>query len=154
MARSIGSGGERSVAQVGPLHADHPRVAREAVEQLAASHVDRVDDPRAARQQQVGEAAGRRAGVEAGTAARVDRKRVERRLQLLRGPRRPARPGSHGEHGVGGHQLARLEGARAGPGQLHLAGQQQRLGCGARRGQPTVDEELVEAEPGHAVRRR
>ena len=66
-ARSIGSGsvvgGQRP--GVRPLHRHDPLVAPERLGELAAPDVDRVDARRAALEQHVGEAAGRRAHVEA-----------------------------------------------------------------------------------------
>ena len=73
----------REVAGVRPLPADDARIAAQRVGKLAAAHVDRVHAHRAALEQGVGEAAGRRADVEADTAGRVDAERVERARQLL-----------------------------------------------------------------------
>ena len=50
--------------------------------QLIAADVDRVDAPRAAQNQDFGEAAGRGADVEADTPGHVEMKMIERRCKL------------------------------------------------------------------------
>ena len=69
-ARSIGSGsvvgGQRP--RVRALHRDDARVATQRLGELAATDVESVDAARAALQQHVREAAGRRADVEADAA--------------------------------------------------------------------------------------
>ena len=57
-----------SAPGVGALHRDDARVAAERLGELAAAHVESVDAGRAALQQDVGEAAGRGADVEADEA--------------------------------------------------------------------------------------
>ena len=85
VAMPIGSGrlvgGQRP--GVGPLHRDHPRVASERLGELSAADVERVDPGRAALEQDVGEAAGRRPDVEGDPTRRVDLERVERRGELV-----------------------------------------------------------------------
>ena len=78
--------GERRGGQgpgVRPLHRDDPRIAAQRLGELAAPDVEGVDAARAALQQDVGEAAGRRADVEADAARRVDLERIERGGQLV-----------------------------------------------------------------------
>ena len=148
MARSIGSGSSRSVAQVGALHAHHARVVAQALDQLGAAHVDRVDDPRAARQEDVGEAAGRGAGVQAGEARRVDPEGVKRGLELVRPPGSPTAASRARETDASG--------ATSWPGlqlpvavELHVAGVDEGLGLGARPGQAALGQELVESDARH-----
>ena len=76
-----------SVAGVGPLHRDDPRVGAERLGELAATHVESVDPARAALQQDVREAAGRGADVE------------RRRGRPGRSRRRRARPRACGRRG-------------------------------------------------------
>ena len=62
---------------VRPLHRDDARIAPQRLGELAAAHVESVDPARAALQQHVREAAGRRADVEA-DAGPPDRSRTRR----------------------------------------------------------------------------
>ena len=71
------------VPGVRPVVDDDPRVAGDRVRQLTPPDVDGVDAGRAALEQDVGEAAGRRAGVEADEPRRVDAERVERGGELV-----------------------------------------------------------------------
>ena len=148
VARSIGSGSSRSVAQVRALHAHHARVVAQALDELGAPHVDGVDDPRAASEQHVGEAAGRGAGIEAGEAGRVDLEGVERCLELVARPARPLRLLEHRDRCVRRHELPGLE--LPTPVEFHVAGVDERLGLGARPGQAALGQELVESHSRHA----
>ena len=56
--------------------------AAQARMQLIAADIDRVDAPRAAREQDLGEAAGRGADVEADAIRHVEREMIERERKL------------------------------------------------------------------------
>ena len=84
--------GQRSeLPEIRALHADHARVTSQPVEQLATPNVDRIHDPRAALEEDIGEAARAGSGVEAGEAGWIDRECLQRRLELL-----PARDAQRG----------------------------------------------------------
>ena len=77
------------------------RIGCEARVELAMADVDGDDESRAARQQHVGEAARRRADVEAGEAARIERESVERRGELDARRARPRMRRARLDRGVG-----------------------------------------------------
>ena len=60
---------------------------------LAAADIDRIDAPRAAREQHLGEAAGRGADIEADAARDIDAEMVERRRKLDAAARHPGMRG-------------------------------------------------------------
>ena len=68
---------------VRPLERHHPLVAPKPIGELAPTDVDGIDPRGAALEQDVGEAAGRRADVERDQSGRVERERVERGDQLV-----------------------------------------------------------------------
>ena len=151
VARSIGSGRARSVRRLvrSMLTTRGSRASRSS--SWPRPDIDGVDDPRAARQQHVGEAAGRGAGVQAGHARR-DRRRTRRAPPPACRRARDAQRGPRDDRDRASavDQLTGLQRAAAGAGELHLTGQQERLGGGAARRQPAIDEELIEADPRHA----
>src|ERR1700722_7071631 len=68
---------------------DHPVVGAKARVELTAPAVDGVNDARAARDENIGEAAGRGADIETDEALRIELERFERRRELdaaARGP--------------------------------------------------------------------
>ena len=80
-------GGE--VAGVKPLQQCHTRVARDLRMRLSVADIDGRDLIRAARKQDVGEAAGGRPDVEANLAGGIDAERVQRGRQLHAAARHP-----------------------------------------------------------------
>ena len=109
---------------------------------------------RAALQQAVGEAAGRGADVEAPAPGGVDAGRLERVGELDPAARDEARALVDGELDVLGDELAGLGRALAvAAAQPHLAGHDRRRRAGARREEPALGEQRVEAELGHRTGR-
>ena len=138
--------GRGEVAGVRPLHRDDPRIPPERLRELAAAHVERVDAAGAALQEDVGEAAGRCADVEAYRPARVDPNASSAAASLWP-PRLTYGSGRATSRASRVDQVARLAVAPGGVAvpDLDLARQHQRLGPRARGGEPTLDEQLVEA---------
>ena len=95
--------GER--ADVHPLADRHPRIGSQGPRQLTPADVDRVDVGGAPLQEAVGEPAGRRAGVEGAAPVDDDRKRVERRRELLAAAGDVARLGNRHPDGLVGAHL-------------------------------------------------
>ena len=129
---------------------DDPRVAGERVGELAPPDVDGVDAGGAALEQDVGEAAGRRADVEADEPRRVDAERVERGGELVAAAadvrvalRRPSIATS-GVDEVAGLPVEPPGVARP---DADLAGEDQGLGPRPGLGEAALDEELVQALP-------
>ena len=77
------NGSSVSVARVRPLEHGHARVVAEPLVQLPVADVERDHARGAALEEDVGEAAGRRADVEAVEPGRVDAERVERVRELV-----------------------------------------------------------------------
>ena len=104
----------RGVADVGPLDDGHPLVAAQPRVQLPVADVE-GDHPRGpAREQAVGEPAGRRPDVEHARPATSMPKCVERGIELLAATADEARRRSGDDDGVAGrHQSCRLVGDRA-----------------------------------------
>ena len=69
--------------------------------QLAAPDIDRIDAPRAAREQHVGEAAGRSADIEADAPRRIEAEMIERGGELQPAARDPRMLGVGFEHRIG-----------------------------------------------------
>ena len=148
-----GRGGQRP--GVRPLHRLTRAIAAERLGELAATHVERVDAPRAALQQDVGEAAGRGPDVEAARPAGSIAERVERgrelvaaaadvRLRLLDRDRRP--PASTRSPGLRSSRAASPSPTRTLPARMSA------WAAAARFGQAALDEQLVEADPARAWR--
>jgi hypothetical protein len=152
----LAQGLRRQVPGVQPIVDDDPRIAGDPVGELAAPDIDRVDPGRAALQQDIAEAAGRGASVEADPAGRIDPERIEGRGELATAPTDIRIPLDERDREPTVDQVARLA---IGPRGVALpgpdpAGEDQRLGSGARLGQATLDEELVQALAGRSVGRR
>ena len=64
----------------------HPWISPQPLDQLSATHVDRVYDPSAALEQHVREAAGAGAGIQRGHTAEIQREGIQRGRQLLAAP--------------------------------------------------------------------
>ena len=107
--------------------------------QLAVADVERDHAGRAALQQDVGEAAGGCADVEAVAARRVDAERLERRARASPRPARRTAAPRESQLCSFVHLLARLLVAG------HAAGQDEGLCLGATLCEPTLDEQHVEA---------
>ena len=99
-------GGE--IARVASFVNDHAPIRAQSRRELAVADVDGGDPARAARQQNVGEAAGRSADVEAIAAARIEPERVERRLQLDAAARGPGMGGARLDERAGSDAFGRL----------------------------------------------
>ena len=64
--------------QIRAIHDHHAWVCSQSFDQLSATHVDRVQDASATLEQDVGEAAGARARIEAGEACGINPEGVQR----------------------------------------------------------------------------
>ena len=73
------------------LHRHDPRIVAQRVGELSVAHVESIDARRTALQQDVREAACRRADIEAHPAGNVDAERVERGGELLAAARHERR---------------------------------------------------------------
>ena len=93
------------LADIGLLDADDVVAAAQPRVQLAGADVDRVDPLGAAREQHLGEAAGRGAGVEANAAGDVETEMIERGGKLDAAARHIGVLGLGGDDGGGGHFL-------------------------------------------------
>ena len=144
----LGQAGGTEGPGVRPLHRDDPGIRPQRLGELSATHVESIDTRRAALQQHVGEAAGRGPDVEADEPVRIDSERVEggRELVAAAADVRVALLDLERREGV--DEIAGLAvRSRPVPGpDAHPAGEQEGLGPRTRRGQPTVDEKLVEAD--------
>ena len=122
------------MARVRALEHDDARVGAQLRVELAVADVDRVHARGAALQQAVGEAAGRRADVEADAARGIEPERVERARELLAAARhvaprcRAARAAASAGTSVPGLSTARVV-------DEHLPGQDRAPapGCASRR---------------------
>ncbi len=100
---------------VGAFQDHHPRVHPELGMELAAADVDRIDLGRAARDQDIAEAAGRGAEIERDRIFWVKAEGIQRRREFLPAARDvAARAGAQPELGLGRHLRARLERGDAG----------------------------------------
>ena len=125
-------------ARVRPLEHRHARVVAETRMELAVADVERDHARGAAPEQDVGEAAGRRADVDAAQPRGIDAEEVEPVRELLPAARDVLRPTLDDELGVVRHLLAGLVVAANEPGH------HERLCLGARLREPTLDEHDVE----------
>ena len=93
----------------------HARVGAQTGVQLAVADVHRVDVRRAPLEQTIGEAAGRRAGVDGAAALDDDGEAFERRLELLPAAADERRRRADQRDGlVGRNEAGRLVGRRTG----------------------------------------
>ena len=139
--------GER--ARVRPLEHDDARVGAQPRMELPVADVDRDHARRAALEQHVGEAAGRRADVEAVEARRIDAEARRARARASRRRARRTRGGaSTSSSRVLVHLLARLVVAG------HEPGEDERLRLRARLGEPALHEEDVQHASSRAVSAR
>ena len=135
-AGANGSSVERP--RVRPLEHRHARVGAEARVQLAVADVERDHARRAPLEEDVGEAAGRGAHVDAIETGRIDAENVEAVRELLAAARDVRRWLLYVELGVLVHLLARLVVAS------HEPGEHERLRLRARLREPALDHEDVE----------
>ena len=134
---------------------DHARIAAQLPVELAVADVERDDTGRAALEQHVGEPAGRRADVERQAALPARSPKASSACASLT----PPRP----TYGMIGHveRDARRRPRRRSPAlrrrlavDPHLAGEDQRARALARRGEPALDEQRVEADRASSMRAR
>ncbi len=126
------------VPRVDVLHHDHTRILAQTLVELRPADVERDHLGGAALEEDVGEAAGRGADVEAAPAGGIDAEGLERVVELLAAPRdEPRRLGELERCGFV-DLLPRL----VEPG--HPPGHDERLRLGARLGKAALDEQHVE----------
>jgi hypothetical protein len=126
-------------ARVCPVEDEHASVVVEALVELSVADVDGDHAGGAALEQDIGEAAGRRAEVDCVKAARIDAERVEAVCELLAATRDVRRPALDGQLGVLVDLLAGLVVAR------DLPGHHERLRLRTRLRETAFDENDVEA---------
>src|SRR5215210_752466 len=131
----------RHVPGVDALEHRHARVLAQPRVQLAVPDVEGDHPRRPSLEQDVGEAAGRRADVECVNAGDVDPERVERVRQLVAGARDVRRRPLHLERRILRDLLARLGMPR------DEARHHERLRLRARLGEAALDEQDVEPLP-------
>ncbi len=122
--------------------------------QLVAADVDRVDEARAARQQHLGEAAGRGAHIEAYPAGRIEQRvgaeTVERTRELEGAARHPAMRRLRAQNRVGADSVRWF-------GHRHVVGRDQAgndggLRLGAALEHATLHQQTIDAKPrGHVI---
>ena len=116
--------------------------------ELPVPDVHGVHPPRAARQETVGESAGRRAHVEAHATLDGHAERLEGSRQLLATPPDEGRRRHPNDRDVGRDQAARLRARSA--RQPHLPGENQPLRLGPAARHPARHEQLVQAHAAPA----
>ena len=139
-------------ADVGRLDRDDARIGGKPRMQLAASDIDRIDKPRAAFEQRLGESAGRSADIEADAIGDIDRAGVERRRELHAAAGDERMRGRGGERGVAGDFVGGLAYRRAVG--ADAAGGDRGLRLGAALEQAALDEQPVGAQARGAQARR
>ncbi len=142
----IAEAGGIELANVGAFERHDLRPVAQARMQLVAADVDRVDPARAARQQHLGEAAGRGADVEADAAGDVEAEPVERMRELDAGARHPRERRLGADDRLGGDLRRRL-------GDRHVVGGHQPGGDGGLRlgaalEQAALDEQAIDTDAG------
>ena len=148
-ADGLGQRGRGQRPGVRALHRDDAWVAAQRLGELGATDVEGVHAGRAALEQDVREAAGRGADVEADQPGRVDPERVERGGELVAASADVGLGRVDADGGRRVDQVARFAVEAGGVALPHpdLAGQHQRLRAAARLDQPTLHEQLVEPDP-------
>jgi len=137
-------------ANIGLLQRHDLGPAAQARMQLVAADVDREDAARAAREQDLSEAAGRSADIEADTIADVDREPIERVRELDAAARDPGERGLGRDRRIDGDLLGGL--AHGGAVGGDAAGRDGGLGLGAAVEEAARDQEQVGAlAGGHAA---
>ena len=133
--------------RVGLFHHHHARVLAQFPGKLAASDIDRVHSRRAARQQYIGKAAGRRADIERDRASWtqrrwIDREMVERESELEAAARHPRTiaAGERERHIFGEGGAGLVDTAPAGRNQ---ACDDQRLRLRPAFGKPALHQQLI-----------
>src|SRR5271170_4082531 len=133
----------RHPARIKSFVSNHARVVAKTRVELIAPDVDRVDAPGAARQKYVGEAAGRRADVQADEAARVEAKGFQGRFELETAARSPAVNRPCFDCGVKGYRIRRL--GERGAVDANKAGGDRRLRASPAREKAARDEHEIGA---------
>ena len=131
-------------ADVGLLERDDRRMAAQPRVQLTAPDIDRVDAPRTAREQHLGEAAGRGADIEADAARRIEAEMIERRDKLQRRRARPTDAPAARRSARIGRDLVRGLAQHDAIGR-HAAGRDRGLRPGAALEQAALDQQHVGA---------
>ena len=121
---------------------DHPWVLSQLPRQLVGAAVDRIDPRRAARQQHIGKAPGRRPDIDRHRTTHVPAEMVEAMRQLDSAARHPGMIASaHVERRVGRQLLAGL--VHLAVADEHQPRHDERLRPGPAFGQAAIDEHLV-----------
>ncbi len=115
--------------------------------QLSAADIERIDAPRAAREQNLGKSAGRCADVEADAARGIEPEMIERRRQLDPAAGDEGMRRLRAQHGIDGDFVRRL--GDDGFIRRHPAGRNGSLRLGAAFEQTALDEETIDP---HALR--
>jgi hypothetical protein len=133
-----------------PLHRDDALVVAERIRELTTTHVDRIYAPCATLQQDICEAACRRAGVEAHATSRVNTKGVEGRSELVPATTDVRVTFRQRERRRCVEEVTRLAVEAGGIALPHPdpTCEHERLGLRPRLGEAPLDEELIEAQPG------
>ena len=128
-------------ARVNAFERADARVRRETRIELSVTDIDRDDLGRAARKQDVGEASGRGAEVEADEASRIEREGVERGGKLDPAPRRPGVGRLGFDRRVAGNLFRGL--LERDPANANQSGRDRGLGAGATRKEAALDENNI-----------
>src|SRR5439155_16399784 len=124
---------------------DDARILPQAPVELTLPHVDRVNAERAALQQDVGKAAGRRADVDRDLSSDVEPQSIERARQLVAATGDVLRSSVDGKlriHGDGRGRPVRTAAVHA-----HRAREDERLGALAARCELALNQQLIKAYP-------
>jgi len=128
---------------------DHPRVLPQLPRQLVGADVDRIDLRRAAAQQNIGEAAGRRADIERHRSRDIEAEMGQPVVELDPAARHPRMVAALDlERRILGQQVARLCDPLV--TREHRAGKDQRLSPRPALREPPRNEQLVGTNPGHS----
>ena len=134
-----------TLARVHSFVHDDARILTEAPIELALPHIDRVNAGRAALQEDVGEAAGRRTNVDRDLPGHIEPERVERARQLVAATRHVLRAGVDGDVRILGHRSGRPVGAAT--IHSHRTREDEGLRALAARRELTLHQELVKPNP-------
>ena len=136
-------------AGIGLFHHRDPGIGAQFPGQLAMADIDRIDPGRPPGQQDIGKAAGGGADIDGGQAGRIDGEFGQALFELQPPARDPGvRLALHFQRQILGDLVAGLVEA-PGAGE-DLAGHDDGLGLGPAFGQAPVDQQLIEADLGHA----
>ena len=132
---------------IGFFQHDHARIGAQFPGKLAVADIDGIDTHRAMVEQDIGEAAGRGADIEADPPGRIDAETLDAVGQLQAAARNPGMVApAHRQRAVVRHRGARLVDPPLAV--EHRAGHDQRLGLAARVCHAAIHQQLVHALPG------